>query len=83
MRRSSDRGRVQRLLLQAQEPLRQAVELGAGLLHHLPLFRQLIGQLLYHLRLMRGRLLERDDPFFGFRRHIDLSFQPFLGPKST
>ncbi|QTK80074.1 hypothetical protein AT6N2_C2463 [Agrobacterium tumefaciens] len=57
VRRPCDGRRVQRLLLKAQEPLRQAVELGAGLFHNLPLFRQLVRQFLYHLHLMRDRLL--------------------------
>lgn len=63
MRRPGNCGRVQRLLLEAQEPFRQPVELGAGLFHHLPLFRQLVGQFLYSLGLMRDRFLKRNDPF--------------------
>ena len=61
MRRLGDTRCVERLLLQCQEPLRQPIELLSDLLDHLPLLRNLVGQLLDCLRLIGDRLLECRD----------------------
>lgn len=80
MRRAGDRRRVEALFLKPQEPFRQPVELGAGLLHHLPLLRQLIGKLLDGLGLMGHGFLELGDAgvFIGH----GLSPKVFLSPSS-
>ncbi len=56
-----------RLFFEAQEPFRQTIELGARLLDHLPLLRQLVRKLLDGLQLMSHRLFEPGDPLFCFR----------------
>lgn len=61
MRRFGDRRRFQRSFLKREKPLREPIQLGAGLFDHLPLFGELIGKLLYRLRLVREDLFEMSD----------------------
>jgi len=69
VRRPGHRRCFQRLLLEREEPLGQSVELGADLLDDLPLFGELIGQLLDRLRLMCDDFLKLGDTarFVGHR----------------
>lgn len=65
MRRTGDRGRLKRLLLEAEEPFRETIKLGSHLLDDLPLFGNLSREVLDDPRLMGHRFLEMQDPSFG------------------
>lgn len=65
MRWTGDRRRFQRLFLETEEPLREAVEFCAHLLDDLPLFSNLSREVVDDACLVGNRFLQMQDPSFG------------------